>query len=312
MSVTATSVFSAHSPQARAISHLFEFDLIIAAVIFVTVAALVLYATARFRHRHGDAEPRQDEGNPRLEIIWTIVPALILVALFSATAYTMNEVNPPAQRGVPNVVVIAHQWWWEYRYPRSGVLTANELHLPANEKAVLQIRSADVIHDFWVPDLGAKMDAIPGHPNTLVLEPQRSGTYLGTCAEFCGNQHALMGIRVVVQPAGQFAAWQKSQLRMPVPSTAPLAERGGELFASLTCKSCHTVAGTPAVGKVGPDLSHLADRATLGAGVLTNTVANLTAWLKDPQHYKPGCNMPNLHLTDDDARAIAAYLEGLR
>lgn len=312
MKLQDTSVFSAHSPQAEAIAKLFEFDLIIAAIIFLTVTLLVFFASVRFRQRPGTGEPRQDEGNPKLETLWTVVPALILTVLFVRTAQTMAMVQPPVTSPTPNVVVIAHQFWWEYRYAESGVITANELHLPAGADWVLEILSADVVHDFWVPDLGAKIEAIPGHPNYLWMQPWRPGIYLGTCAEFCGKQHALMGIRVIVQPSAQFAAWQQQQLQIPPPPTSAEEERGASLFQDMTCANCHAIAGTPARARVGPDLTHLADRQTLGAGVLANTPDNLTRWLENPQKYKPGCYMPNLDLTEDRAGAIAAYLEGLK
>ncbi|MCL5098191.1 MAG: cytochrome c oxidase subunit II [Candidatus Omnitrophica bacterium] len=307
-----TSTFSPGSPQALAIEHLFYFDLAIAALIFLTVAVLVIYVSARFRQRPGAGEPRQDEGNPKLELVWTIIPAVILAVLFVRTAQTMAVANPSAGKRRPNVAVIAHQWWWEYRYPASGVITANELHMPVGEDWLIEVRSADVIHDFWVPDLGAKVDAIPGHPNHTWIDARRTGTFLGTCAEFCGAEHALMGIRVIVQSVPAFDGWVKEQLQVPPPPTGAVAKRGFKLFSDRTCVNCHTIAGTKANGTVGPDLTHLADRETLGAGVLNNTEDNLTRWLENPQKYKPGCNMPILHLTQIEARDIAVYLEGLK
>ena len=179
MQIQDTSVFSAHSPQAEAIARLFGFDLGIAAVIFLIVASLVIFVSIRFRQRPGDGEPRQEEGNPKLETLWTVVPALILALLFVRTAETMRVVSPPITQSEPDVRVIAHQYWWEYRYPKSGVITANELHMPAGANWVLEILSADVIHDFWVPDLGAKVEAIPGHPNYLWMQPWQPGVYSG-------------------------------------------------------------------------------------------------------------------------------------
>jgi len=307
-----TSVFHPDSPQARAIVHLFYFDLGIAVFIALTVTILVFIAIIRFRWRPGAPEPYQDPGNPKLETLWTVIPALILTALAVQTARTMRFVNPPVRDRSPNVVVMAHQWWWEYRYPQSGVVTANELHMPAEENWLLLIEAADVIHDFWVPDLGAKMDAIPGHPNHLWIEPHRAGTYIGTCAEFCGLEHALMGIRVIVQPKAEYAAWVKSQLVVPGPPVGAVAQQGARLFAERTCVNCHRIAGTPASGDVGPDLTHLADRETLGAGVLYNTLDNLARWIRRPQEYKPGCHMPDERLTGPEAHAIATYLEALQ
>lgn len=303
-----SSVFMPHSPQARAIARLFTLDLVIAGVVFATVATLVVYAAIRFRARAGDPEPRQDEGDHRLEWLWTLVPAGILAVLLTATVRTMRAVDPPAGGHAPDAVVIAHQWWWEYRYPRSGVRTANELHLPADETALLSVRSADVIHDFWVPDLGAKVDAVPGYTNHLWLTPA-AGTYLGTCAEYCGAEHAHMGIRVIVEQPAAFAAWERSQRAIPAPPAGGPAAEGAKLFLERTCTNCHTVAGTAADGTVGPDLTHLADRQTLAAGVLDNTVDDLTSWIANPQAFKPGCHMPDLHLPAAEAHAIAVYLE---
>lgn len=304
-----TSVLAPDSPQAKAIADLFYFDLMISVVIFATVAVMVVLALRRFRWRQGAPEPYQNPGNPKLEVIWTVVPTLILLALFIGTAHTMYVANPPVHGQKPMVVVIAHQWWWEYRYPASGVVTANELHLPADSTSLLELRSADVIHDFWVPDLGAKMDAIPGHPNTLWLGPRTPGTYFGTCAEYCGTQHALMGIQVMVDPPAAFATWEQQQLVVPATPTQGVAADGARLFQQRTCQNCHAIAGTKAQARVGPDLTHLASRNTLAAGVLSNTTPDLVRWLVNPQHTKPGCYMPNLHLTESEAQAIAAYLE---
>jgi len=307
-----TSVFSPDSPQARAIVQLFYLDLGIAVFIALTVTTLVVIVIKRFRWRPGAPEPYQDPGNPKLETLWTVIPALILTALAVQTARTMHFVNPPVRERSPDVVVMAHQWWWEYRYPEFGVVTANELHMPAEEDWLLLIKAADVIHDFWVPDLGAKMDAIPGHPNHLWISPHRPGTYIGTCAEFCGLEHALMGIRVIVQPKKEFAEWVKSQLVVPGPPVGAVAQQGAQLFQERTCVNCHRIAGTPADAVVGPDLTHLADRDTLAAGVFANTLENLTRWIRHPQKYKPGCHMPDERLTETQAHAIATYLEDLK
>jgi cytochrome c oxidase subunit 2 len=307
-----TSVFNAQTPQAQSIANLFYIDLAIAAVIFLTVTALVIAAVIRFRARPGDGEPYQDPGNPKLETLWTVIPALILLFLLVLTARAMFIVNPPVGTRKPDVIVVAHQWWWEYRYPSSGVVTANELHMPAGTNWLLGIESADVIHDFWVPDLGAKMDAIPGHPNVLWITPQKTGTYLGTCAEYCGAEHAMMGIRVIVQPPEEFAQWEKEQLHAPPPPVAAAALRGAKLFEEKTCMNCHNIAGTKARALVGPDLTHLADRDTIGSNLIANNLTNLTQWLADPQSFKPGCDMPNLRLSQTETKDIAVYLESLK
>jgi cytochrome c oxidase subunit II len=306
------SVFNPHSPQTREILNLFYFDLVIAAVVFAVVAGLVIYAVIHFRHKPGASEPFQDPGNTRLETLWTIIPGLILLALLIATAKVMHSVNPPVGEQKPNVIVIAHQWWWEFRYPNSGVVAANEMHMPYGTNWLLQIESADVIHDFWVPSLGAKMDAVPGNKNYLWMHPETNGTFIGTCAEYCGAEHALMGIRVIVESPSRFEQWTKSQLLVPAAPSDESARRGASVFATRTCANCHAIAGTQAKGLVGPDLTHLADRETLGANIYENSMTNLVKWLKEPQKLKPGMNMPDLRLTSQEANDLAVYLLGMK
>jgi cytochrome c oxidase subunit 2 len=265
----------------------------------------------RYRGRAGAAEPPQDFGRPALEISWTLASLLVVVFLFGFTVVTVRRADPPAGGRRPDLVVVGHQWWWEVRYPHSGVVTANEIHMPTDQAWLVRLESADVIHDFWVPELGRKMDMVPGHPNHIWLQAGAPGVYLGSCSEFCGAQHAWMRIRVVAQRPAAFAAWEAQQRQVPPPATGAVAT-GARRFQELTCVNCHAIAGTAAAARVAPDLTHLASRDTLGAGVLTNTPGNLAAWLADPQAIKPGSNMPNLHLSSADVGALAAYLESLR
>jgi cytochrome c oxidase subunit 2 len=312
MNMQYTSVFHACSTQAVDILNLFYFDIGLSIAILCTVAGLVSYSCYRFRGRDGAPEPFQNEGNTRLETLWAVIPALLLTVFLVLTALAMHTVDPPIGARKPDVTVIAHQFWWEYRYANSGVVTANELHMVTGANWLLGIESADVDHSFWVPDLGSKKDAIPGQPNHLMLKPTMSGTFLGTCTEYCGMDHALMGVRVIVQPQADFDKWVQSQLKVPDKPVGAVAQRGASVFIGHTCMNCHRIAGTAANGTVGPDLTHLADRETLGAGVLTNTVDNLTLWIEDPQKYKPGCNMPDMRLTYEQAHDVAVYLEGLK
>jgi cytochrome c oxidase subunit 2 len=305
-------VFHPTTPQAEAIVKLFYFDLIIAAVIFLTVTTLVITAIFRYRRRPGDPEPYQNPGNVKLETMWTVIPGLILLALLVATGRTMYIVNPPVGTRTPDASVLAHQWWWEYQYPRSGVITANEMHMVAGSNWLLEVKSADVIHNFWVPGLGSKMDAVPGMVNYLWIQPHQAGTYLGTCAEFCGEQHALMGIRVIVQSPEEFAQWEQSQLRVPGPPTSEAAIRGAKLFEQNTCVNCHRIAGTKANSRVGPDLTHLATRQTIASAIYENTRTNLTRWIQNPQEMKEDNHMPNTYLTEAQAQDIAVYLEELQ
>jgi len=295
-------MFKSISTQGQAISNLFILTLLIATAILILVTGLVLYASFRYRRRPGEGEPKQVFGHRNLEIAWTAAPAVLLAVLAVLTLYTMRLADPTAAASAqPDVVITGHQWWWEVRYPRSGLVTANEIHLPAGQKMLAEIDSADVIHSFWVPQLGRKMDAIPGRPNRLWLEAGTPGTYLGTCAEYCGTQHAWMRIRVIVQPPAEFDAWRQQQLQAP-PIPPGEASRGQKIFTQKTCIACHTRG-------IGPDLTHVGSRETLAAGVLENTPANMTRWLKNPQAVKPGSYMPNFNLTDAEVTELTAYLE---
>lgn len=300
------------STQALDIYHLFQFVLVIAVIILLIVAGLVIFAAIRFRRRPGDGLPRQDFGNPRLEVLWTVIPFLIVTAMFVMTVRTMRSVDPHPLNKKPDLDIVAHQWWWEFRYPDSGVVTANELHIPVNKNLLYRLTSADVVHDFWVPQLGQKIDAVPNHPNYAWLSADKPGTYLGTCAEYCGAEHAWMRIRVIAQTPKDFAAWLHHQAQVPgFPSTAE-AIAGMGLFQGLPCMNCHTIAGTPAKGTIGPNLTHLGSRQTLAAGVFANTPKNLARWLTNPQKIKPGCHMPDLQLKPNEVKALTAYLEELK
>lgn len=313
-----SSPFNPGSAQAQAIANLFVLTLVIAAGIFVLVTGLVLYASWRYRERPGqEGEPPQIFGHRTLEIGWTVAPALLLAGLFVFTVNTMQASDPSAQQALqagrqPDLIVTGHQWWWEVKYPATGLVTANEIHIPAGKQLLVQVDSADVIHDFWVPQLARKMDATPGHATHMWLQADEPGTYLGTCSEYCGTQHAWMRIRVIAQPQAEFDAWMQQQLQVPaIPTTGDAAD-GAKFFQSSTCANCHTIAGTDADGRVGPDLTHIAGRETLGAGVLENTPDTLATWLKDPQAVKPGVKMPDFKLSDGDVQQLVAYLETLK
>ena len=307
-----TSIFHFATEQGRTILYLEYINIAICLGFFLTVAWFLTFAVIKFRHRTGDGEPQQYEGDTKLEIFWTVVPALIFIGLAVATGIVMCIVNPPAGKRQPDITVIGHQYWWEYRYPKSGVVTANELFLPLGADLMLEIKGADVIHSFWVPDFGQKMDAIPGHPNNLFLKPIREGLFLGQCAEYCGSQHSLMRIMANVVSPKEFETWIKSQSKVPAPPTDKISQHGEELFMSKTCVQCHAIGGTKATARVAPDLTHIADRKTIGAGVIANNLENLTQWIMDPQQFKPGSYMPNMRLTKSEAHDIAYYLENLK
>jgi cytochrome c oxidase subunit 2 len=303
-------VFQPASPQAHVILDLFVAILILCGVILLIVTAAIAYCLMRFRAQPGAQEPRQIVGNRNLEVLWTVIPILLVVWIFVLTARAMHRSDPDPADEQPDLIVVGHQWWWEARYPKSGAITANEIHIPTGRRLLLRLEAADVIHDFWVPQLARKMDMVPGHPNSIWLQADRPGTYLGACAEFCGAQHAWMRLFVIAQRPVDFDIWQRQQAR-PAPSGQP-AGQGAQLFLTMTCANCHAIRGTPALAQVAPDLTHLADRQTIAAGLLSNTATNLQRWLKDPQDFKASCLMPNLQLTDSQAAALASYLESLK
>jgi cytochrome c oxidase subunit II len=305
------SVFYSESPQASAISDLFIIVLIVCAIIFLIVTAMVSVSLIRFRHQLGSTDPRPRYGNWKLETTWTVIPFLVLIWLLTLTARGMKQSDPAPDRK-PDLLVISHQWWWEARYPQTGVVTANEIHIPVGVTWLLTLESADVIHDFWVPRLGPKMDVVPGHPNHLWLEADKPGIYLGTCSEFCGAQHAQMHFLVVAQSAAEFETWQKQQEKPAAYLLSESSKKGSKLFQQLTCINCHTINGTNAKGQAAPDLTHFASRQTLGAVILPNTPENLALWLKNPQAVKPAILMPNLKLTDAQVGNLTDYLESLQ
>jgi cytochrome c oxidase subunit 2 len=290
------------SPLAAAISHLFVGTLVFLSALLVLVTGLVVYAIIRYRDRPGAAEPRQIFGSQRLEIVWTVVPIMSLAVLAGFMVRTMMVSDPPTAGARPDLRIIAHQWWWEIIYLKTGVTTANEIHIPVGKRLLVDFRSADVIHDFWVPELGRKIDIVPGHPNRLWIEADHAGTYLGACAEFCGNEHAWMRIMVIANPPEQFAAWMKQQAGIPRAPVTADERLGAKIYRENICTNCH-------LRGVGPDLTHVASRRTLAAGALDNTPENLAAWLHRPGDFKPGSNMPDFKLSDDEVRALVAYLE---
>ncbi|QYM78265.1 cytochrome c oxidase subunit II [Horticoccus luteus] len=307
----ALRVLAPESPQAHAMFNLGVVTAIILGAIFVIVAGLIVYALMRFRWREGEPEPVQLAGNLKIEIIWTAIPCAIVAALFMLTARAMSLADPPPAPA-PDLIVTGHQWWWEVRYPESGVVTANEIHLPVGRPFSVKLESSDVLHEFWVPELARKITAVPGHPNHLWLEADRTGTFLGICSEFCGTQHAWMHFSVIVESPADFAAWQKAQLRPAAAPAAGAAAEGLALFARTSCLSCHAIAGTAARARVGPDLTHFASRRHLGAGIAANTAANLRRWLTNPQEVKPGVKMPDFKFTDQQVTQLVAYLETLQ
>ncbi len=312
-----TSIFASASTPADAIAQLSHFVLVVTAAIFVFVGGLLAYAVARFRKRRhdDDTEPAQVYGSNEVEIAWTVIPILIVVVLFLATARVIASIQGAEKpRDAVDVVVVGHQYWWEYRYPKWHVTTANELHVPVSDPShptptFMTLLSADTDHSFWVPRLAGKTDLIPNHPNTMWIDPHETGLYLGQCAQYCGTQHAKMLLRVYVDSRQDFDRWVEAQ-RQPA-RTGAAVSRGRSVFESTACVNCHAVAGTPADGRFGPDLTHFMSRDTIASGAAANTPENIRLWLRNPDAIKPGSRMPAMNLADQDVEAVAQYLESL-
>ena len=312
-----TNIFAPASTPAQAIHGLSLFVLGVTAVIFAVVFSLLAYAIVRFRDRTDDnLEPPQVYGSNQVELAWTVIPVLIVVALFMATARvvaTIQKAERPAN--AIEVVAIGHQFWWEFRYPGQKVVTANELHVPLSDPATptptfIRLLSADTDHSFWVPRLAGKTDLIPNRVNETWIDPHEAGLFLGQCAQFCGTQHAKMLLRVYVQPRAEFDRWIQEQSQ-PARTSQSVAE-GRHVFESTACINCHTVSGTQANGRFGPDLTHVKSRDTIAGGVADNTPENLRKWIRNPDAIKPGSRMPAMGLSERDVEAVAAYLETLR
>jgi len=281
-------------------------------LILVVVEGVLIVTVLRFRARPGAPQPKAVHGNTALEIAWTIAPALILAAIAVPTVSTIFRTQSPAPAGALAVRVVAHQWWWEFRYPRLGVVTANELHVPVGRPVELTLESADVIHSFWVPAIGGKRDVVPAHLNRLWFTPRTTGTFPGQCAEMCGISHANMRMTLVVEPPTDFEHWVTLQRSPPAePAADSAAVRGREMFENVGCAACHTVRGVSA-GVLGPDLTHLASRSSIAGAVYPNTPEMLGKWIEDPPARKPGTQMPKLGLQPGQITDLVAYLRSLR
>ena len=368
-----TNIFEPVSTPAHEVHSLSLFVLLITGGICLGMYALLVYALAKYRSRPGETmEPPQVFGSTQIELAWTIIPILLITVLFLGTARVIFAIqDAPKPANALDVIVVGHQFWWEFRYPKYGVVTANELHVPQSTKeqpqaTFLKLTSADVMHSFWVPRLAGKTDLLPNRVNEMWFDPHVPGTYVGQCAQFCGAEHAKMLLRIYVDPPDKFAAWIRNQQqasaelaesasettqgqqgarRIPATETASedattariwklereaerqldLQDGGGSsnssakdartgqrVFERQACVNCHTVRGTIANGRFGPDLTHLMSRDTIGAGIMPNTQLNLIGWITDPNDTKPGCLMPAMHLTEEQNAEITAYLLTLR
>jgi len=313
-----TNIFAPETTAARSIVHLSMFVLSITGLIFVVVCSLLVYVIVKFRSRPADAgrEPAQVYGSTQIELAWTIIPVLIVVVLFVATARVIHAIqDAPKPAAALEVTVIGHQFWWEYRYPALGIVTANELHVPVSDPArprptFFTLLSADTDHSFWIPQLGGKTDLIPSRINRMWIDPHRPGLFLGQCAQYCGTQHAKMLQRVSVDAVEDFESWVRAQ-QQPAAQDERVAD-GRRVFETTACINCHAIGGTVADGRFGPDLTHLMSRDTIASGAAANTADNLRLWIKDPEAIKPGSLMPAMKVGDADLDALVRYMVSLR
>ena len=258
------NLFVSGSSEAYDINTLFLRYMILAGFIVLLVSGLVIIEAFRYNAKKGTKDPSQVFGNKKLELIWTIIPLLAVTFFFFLTIKTMSEINKPFQKNnEPDIIIVAHQWWWDMKYPKYESRHANELHIPTNKKLLTRIESADVIHDWWVPALGRKIDAVPGRINYTWIDADKPGDYEGTCSEYCGMQHAWMRIKVIAESQDDFKKWIKHQQQIPALPNDSTALKGAKLFQSKTCASCHSISGTPAAASIGPNLTHFASRQTM-------------------------------------------------
>ena len=326
-----TNFLLPQSNAANAESNLFWFILIVATIVFIGVTSVLLYSVFRFRARPDSPEPRQIAGNTKIEIAWTVTPSIILFIVLAVTISTMFAVaSPPGNQTDMTVNVIGHQWWWEFQYPGTNIVTADEMHIPVGARVHVNLASDNVIHSFWVPELVGKTDVIPGHNNSLWIQARTPGTYRGECTEFCGAQHAHMDFTVVVQSQADYNTWLTAQ---QAPGATPLTgspeAAGYKVFTSSGCLSCHAVNCAAGVTQcptnvgtvhIGPNLTHFGSRQLIAGGVLSNTPSNLTQWILHAQDVKYGADMPSFDgtspgysaLTQTDVDNLVAYLESLK
>ena len=313
------STLNPHSHSATDIANLFWVMMAVSFGGLALITALLVFAWFRRRRRGFGADP--DDPHPGEKPAWFVVvgmgvvfPLMVVVALFIVGNWAIVNVTqaPAASSTAMTVDAVGHQWYWELRYPGTKAVTAGELHIPVDTRVNLVATTADVIHSFWVPALNRKIDTIPGRQNRILLYANRVGVYRGQCAEYCGLQHAHMGMLVFVQPKAQFRKWLRQQAAPAAAPKTALERRGEDVFLSGACSSCHAIRGTSARGFVGPDLTHLASRTTLAGVAIPNRRDYLARWIADSQHFKPGNQMPNFHLSGAQLDALVAYLHSLR
>ena len=299
------------SPQAHDIATLFW---VMMGVAWFGLALITFLLALGWLRRKHESHGRERIAIALLIALGVAAPIVSLSALFvwsDVVVLRATSAPNPASTAL-TIEVTGHQWWWEVRYPGSAAVTANEIHVPVGLRVDLVGRSADVIHSFWIPQLNRKIDLIPGRAQRIVLDADRPGRFRGQCYEFCGLQHAHMGMEVVAQPLPEFRAWLKNMATDAHAPRTQLERRGRAVFLGQACSACHQIRGTPAHADVGPDLTHLQTRAAIAGETLPNDHASLAFWVADPQHVKPGARMPDLPLSGSQLRAVLTYLESLK
>jgi cytochrome c oxidase subunit II len=299
------------SAQAHGIAWIWWFLFWVSAGVLVLTLGLLLLALLR---RSKSSEKRPQPGLKFIVLLGVVFPTIVLTAimLFSMPGHVEHRPAEGADDAALRIRVTGVQWWWDVQYPEEGVRTANEIHLPVGRAAHFELEAADVVHSFWVPNLHGKRDMIPDQTNHLWITPERVGTYRGQCGEYCGAQHAHMAFHVIVLPEEEFERLIEERRQGAREPAAPVQQRGLEVFFGAKCDRCHAIRGTGAEGRVGPDLTHVGSRLSLGAGTLTNNRGNLGGWIANSQALKPGNNMPRFYLPPADLHALLAYLESLR
>jgi cytochrome c oxidase subunit 2 len=315
------SVLDPAGPHAARVATLFWVSVAIATAVYIATIGALLWASWRARRREvrGEmAEPleRQNKKMTRAVAAAVGVTVAILLVFFAYDLSVGRSLRMPTDRPHLLVKLTGYQWWWNVEYPDTvpwrWITDANEIHIPTGRPVLIELTSNDVIHSLWVPNLGGKKDLIPRYTDTLWFQADTPGVYRAQCAEFCGHQHAKMGLLVVAHPPADFTAWQERSRQLARPPSDTLQLRGQEVFLTGPCVLCHAIAGTPAGSRNGPDLTHIGSRLTLAAGTLPNNTGNLSAWLLDPQRIKPGSNMPPNALSPADLEALVAYLQSLK
>ena len=313
------SVLDPVGPQAARVATLWWFSFAVAAVVYALTIGALLWAAWRAwrRTRRGEALAPNSEHRMSRSIAWStgMTVAILLVFLVYDLTVGRAMTTAPVKRPL-TVEVTGHQWWWEVQYadtsPHGRFTTANEVHVPVGMPVVLLLTARDVIHSFWVPNLGGKKDLIPGYTQSVWFEADTPGVYRGQCAEFCGLQHAKMGLLVIADPPDRYRAWARQMQQSAAAPMDSVTQRGQAVFMNGTCVMCHAIEGTRARSVAGPDLTHLASRQTIAAGTLANTRGALAGWIVDPQRIKPGTHMPPNALAPQDLDALLTYLQTLR